>query len=282
MADAYASADASQPAEASLVETETVPQPNWPPNGKHCMVAHVVIWMDLMRLRAGSFIIIILLDNMHVAAAEGQTVSTAVPVDSAQTATVQPVSWFVHLGPTGLIFDWDAHPSIEGRKVPGGNVSVKNNSGVEVELGYFISPHLSLSIDGGLPLTTKTFGEGSLKSEGELATITYGPVAAQFEYHINIQRFHPYAGLGIAYTTIFNADDRALRRVSLSDSVGPLLVVGADYDLSQHLGVYFDFKKVWSYTDTRFEVPTPIGNLPGKSRIQLDPFVLSAGLAIRF
>lgn len=194
-----------------------------------------------------------------------------------------PQRWYVHLGPAGLLFDASATVGLAGQRVPGGNATVANNSGLEVEAGYYITPNIAVSITGGLPLTTKATGRGALSAAGELGKITYGPGVVQLSYHFQqFGRFKPYLGVGVNYTTVFNSDDVALRNVSASDTFGPVITAGFDCAITRHLGLYFDIKKLWTYTDVKFNHPAGAALIPGTARVHLDPLVPSAGLTVRF
>lgn len=191
--------------------------------------------------------------------------------------------WFVRLGAAHIGFDESADVTVGGALVPGGNATVKDNRGIALEGGYFFSPTLSVSLAGGLPLTTTLKGAGSLASAGVLGDVKYGPAVLSGRYHFDTDsRWRPYLGAGVSYALIFSSEDRLLKNFDVDAAWGPALVAGVDYAVDDHWGAYLDVKKVWLDTDAHFDLPTPGGPAPGSARVTLNPLIVSAGVSYRF
>jgi hypothetical protein len=105
-----------------------------------------------------------------------------------------------------------------------------------VEVGYFFSPTVSVSITGGLPPTEDVMGAGSLAAAGKLGELNYGPAAVMAQYRFApMGAFQPYVGAGVAVMYVFGDDDAAATNLEVENAAGPALQVGAEYMLNERL-----------------------------------------------
>lgn len=197
--------------------------------------------------------------------------------------TEQPDRFYVRVGVAQFDFDESAKIELGGSPVPGGNASVQNNTAASLEIGYFLSPRISIAGTFGIPPTTTLRGAGSLEAAGDLGTVTYGPGVYTVRYHFNPGgAVRPYVGAGVNWTIIFDTEDRALQNFKTSDTFGPALTVGVEAPLNDRVSLFGAISKAWISTDSTYDLPTPGGPVPGKARVDLDPFVMNVGLQLSF
>ncbi len=191
--------------------------------------------------------------------------------------------FYVNLGIAGVFFDTAVKVDANGQRVSGASATATNNSAFLFELGYRLSPNISLSTTAGVPPTTKLSGAGSLSSAGKLGKVTYAPAILAVKYQVTrLGWCRPYAGIGVAYTIIFNADDGSLRHLQASDAFGPALVVGSDFAVARHTRIYIDAKKILTYSDARFLIAAPSPGALGTARVHLDPTIIDVGIGFSF
>lgn len=199
-------------------------------------------------------------------------------------AAAEDRPFFLRLGGAHVGFDESASVSVAGAAVPGGDARLEDNWGIAIEGGYFFTPDISVSLALGVPPTTTVRGAGTLAPAGALGDVTYGPAVLSARYHfLEPGGIRPYVGAGVSYTVIFDTEDKALRNLDVDNALGPALVAGVDVPISGRWGAYVDAKKIWARTDATFDLPvSATATAPGKTRLTLDPLVVSAGISFRF
>ncbi|ABS70086.1 OmpW family protein (plasmid) [Xanthobacter versatilis] len=191
----------------------------------------------------------------------------------------EPSPWFVRVGVGGLFFDSSTNILLGNAPVPFSDATADNNWTVVFDIGYYITPNISLSLTGGYPPTTTLTGQGSLAALGALGKTTYGPAALTAQYHFNqFGAFQPYVGAGIAYAIIFNSNDGAVKNLKVNGAPAFVLQAGAEYAIDQHWGVFADVKKLFLEVDATGIV----AGLPVQADITLDPLIVSFGASYRF
>lgn len=175
-----------------------------------------------------------------------------------------------------------AEINVAGTPLPG-TITATNNTGIEVDAHYFVTPDISIALAVGVPPTTTLSGAGELDGIGTLGTVTYGPGTLTAVYHVNgMGPIKPYLGAGYNYTIIFDTDDALLQDFEAKDATGPVLQAGFDVAINERFGIYFDAKKIFAKSATTWFLPTTGGLAPGTARVTLDPLVLNAGVSVRF
>lgn len=199
---------------------------------------------------------------------------------SCGAGMAQDRPFFVKGGIAHVGFSESASVSFGGATVPGGDASVQDNWSLSVEVGYFVTPDISLAFAAGLPPTTTVSGAGSLAGAGALGEVTYGPSVLSASYHFGKEGgIRPYLGAGISYTIIFDAKDRALSNLDVKNAWGTALVAGVDVPIDDRWGLFLDVKKIWTKSDATFDA---VGGGRDKATLTLDPLVVSAGVSYRF
>jgi outer membrane protein len=209
-------------------------------------------------------------------------VAAAILVVGDAHAQAEP-RFFIRGGPAFSTFDASATVKVAGSLVPGGSASVKNNTGLALEGGWFLRPDWAVSLTLGVPPKARINGDGTLAAAGLLGTVRYGPSALGLQYHVPTARaFRPYIGGGASYTLVYRVRDSAIRNLTVSDGFGPFIQAGAEYRLTDRAAVFADVKKIWVSVEAKGVTDTPAGAFPATARVQLDPVIANAGLSFHF
>lgn len=171
--------------------------------------------------------------------------------------------------------------------LPAGSQTEASDSIVPtVAIEYFVSPNFSLETICCVTPHDVT-GAGALEGAELIDDAIILPASLTAKYHFNLSGgIKPYLGAGATYFMIFSedvgADAAALGAtdVDLSDEFGFLLQGGVDIALNDRgLGLSLDAKRYFVGTTATFRAGQ---TLALQSEHDLDPWVLSAGLAYRF
>ena len=113
------------------------------------------------------------------------------------------------------------------------------------------------------------------------------PPTFSVQYHfIPDGKFQPYVGAGLNYTTFFStdvdsefADAMGATKLSLDDSFGLALQVGADIELNEDWLINLDFRYINIETDAKisFELSPPLSGT-----VDINPYVYSISVGRRF
>lgn len=154
-----------------------------------------------------------------------------------------------------------------------------------VAIEYFISP--SVSVETICCLTqhdvdaTAGLPGAELVSNAKLV-----PATVTLKYHLNAGGVSPYVGVGPAYFLWLDVDPGAatiplgVTRTTLSDEFGVALQAGIDVPLGDNgLALSLDAKRYFVDTTARWYAGSTKAI---ETEHQLDPWVLSAGVAYRF
>ena len=171
--------------------------------------------------------------------------------------------------------------------LPAGSQTEASDSVVPtIAIEYFVSPNFSLeTICCVTPHDVR--GAGALARAELIDDAIILPASLTAKYHFNLGGgFKPYVGAGATYFMIFSedvgADAAALGAtdVDLSDEFGFLLQGGVDIALNDRgLGLSLDAKRYFVGTTATFRAGQTVAL---QSEHDLDPWVVSAGLAYRF
>jgi outer membrane protein len=192
---------------------------------------------------------------------------------------VAPLSWYVHAGLGGIILSESARMTAVGNPVPGASIAIDPQLTPVVEVGYFLTPNIAVSLTGGLPPKINVHAKGSIAGLGVLASAVYGPSTLTAHYHFTeFGAFQPYVGAGIAYMKVFSTKDRALANTKMDDTFGLALQAGVDIMINRNWGMFFDLKKAFLKTDAS----GILGGVPIRAKVTLDPVVVHSGVTYRF
>ncbi len=148
-----------------------------------------------------------------------------------------------------------------------------------VEVGYFFTPNIAVSLTGGVPPKITIRGAGAINGLGTLATAVYGPSTLTAHYHFtDFGAVQPYVGAGVAFMKIFSGKDRVLQNVKADDAFGIALQAGVDVMINRHWGAFVDVKKAFLTTTTT----GTLGGTPISAKLVVDPLVVHSGVTYRF
>jgi outer membrane protein len=103
------------------------------------------------------------------------------------------------------------------------------------------------------------------------------PPVLSLQYHfMPKERFSPYVGAGVNYMLFYGGKDRNGFHFKVNNGFGAALQAGADYAISGPWSANVDVKKIFFETTAKDEV-TGI-----KTKVSLDPWVISAGVGYKF
>ena len=206
----------------------------------------------------------------------------ATPAESPSTA---PPSFYVHAGASGIFFQTDAQPT-GGGLFTTTNINIRPVYTVTLEAGYFITPNVAIALSSGVPPIEhlKATGLPSEPTYGSnlLGSTRGGAVMFLLQYHLTqFGAFQPYAGIGPGYVLNFgNISDGILTNWSFDQNFALVLQVGTDWMLTPNWGVFVDGKKLLFSTYAQgFAFP---GNVPDRTHVTLDPWVLTAGVTFKY
>lgn len=141
-------------------------------------------------------------------------------------------------------------------------------------LTYFLTDHVAIeAIAGTTRHEVKAVGPGTDVLVHQTWVV---PPVVSLQYHFAPQaRVSPYVGAGVNYM-FFNGKDQNGFAVDVDNGFGYALQGGVDIAVQDRWSVNLDAKKVF------FETDASINDGTLKSKVKLDPWVLSAGLGYRF
>lgn len=179
---------------------------------------------------------------------------------------------------------------------PGNGVSVDDETGVGVTLGYMFKDNWGIELLAALPFSHDINGEGpTLSGLGKIASTDQLPPTLLVNYYpqVGIEGWHPYIGAGINYTVFF--DEKASdsleaaigdSKVSLDDSIGLALQVGMDWDWRDNwfINTALWYIQIDTTADINFAGGPATGGAAGKTSVDvdIDPWVAMIGLGYRF
>lgn len=187
-----------------------------------------------------------------------------------------PADWFVHIGGAGAIFD--SKLSSSSGLLTGADARANNGITGAIEAGRYVNNNISISLFANVPTSSDIMAIAPGFIAGQrVTTVTSGTVILGAQYHIDTgSAFTPYVGAGLGYNYAYNQQPNALVLPGgqLDNSFGGVIQVGADFALSNNVGIFVDVKKMFS--TAHFSAPGADG------QFQLNPLIVSTGLSLRF
>lgn len=191
--------------------------------------------------------------------------------------------FFVRLGYGYTSYQTSGRASILGMPVENARIAFGGESLGLIEAGWRFHPSWSVSVLSGLPPTASLYGRGAFADYALLRKVSYGTVVAGVQYHpFGPGRIDPYLGVGLDYTFIRRTYGGSMSELRVANSFGPVLQGGVELRLTERLSLYADVRKVWLSFDAKGTVPSPVGPLPVRVRVEPDPLTASFGLSYRF
>ncbi|MFT4047202.1 MAG: OmpW family outer membrane protein [Solimonas sp.] len=135
---------------------------------------------------------------------------------------------------------------------PGTSTSIGNADTLVIANSYFITGHLALKFEGGIPPTFDLYGRGVVQPNENLSALSvdlgaHRPLASSmqwspallFQYHFRpaAARWRPYAGVGVTYTWFTHVDLNNGFKDDLKNTFGVPLAVA---NLKSPSGIYVE------------------------------------------
>jgi outer membrane protein len=206
-----------------------------------------------------------------------------VPMLAAAQSGEHP--YWIHLGPTNVQFESGGDVTVGGAIVPNASSRATDNTTLGFELGYDLSPKVSVRLTLGIPPTTSVEGTGNLSASAgvpqPLAKVTYGPAVLSATWHpLGRSGFSPYIGAGLNYPIVFKVEDQFLVNVHVQSKIGTAIQLGTDYTIDDKWGLFLDVKKLFAEVDVSANLPG--GGPAATTTAKLNPLVVQAGVSYRF
>ena len=175
----------------------------------------------------------------------------------------------------------DVSPDASGRintvagAATGLNVDVKADVMPTLGFTYFLNEHVAVeAILGTTKHVISAVGAGGTTAVHDTWVL---PPVVTLQYHFQPKaRVSPYVGAGLNAMVFYSGKDRNGFSVKVDNGIGYALQAGTDVALSGPWSLNADVKKVFFKTDAS------INGGALKSKVTLDPWVLSLGVARRF
>jgi outer membrane protein len=158
----------------------------------------------------------------------------------------------------------------------GGAARVDNSFVPELDITYFWSKHWSTELI--LAVTNHNVrAEGTALGDLDLGDKWLLPPTLTLQYNFAPDAdIRPYVGAGVNYTIFFGGDAGQLDSVKYDDGFGFALQAGVDFMLDDNWGINLDVKRLWLNTDVNLNSGLATAD------VDLDPWILGAGLSYRF
>ena len=142
-------------------------------------------------------------------------------------------------------------------------------------VSYFLSDHVAVEVIAGTTKhTVKAKGPGTNLKIKDTWVL---PPVVSLQYHFApAARVSPYVGAGVNYMLFYGGSNKNGFKVELDDGFGAALQAGVDIATADRWALNLDAKKIFFETDA-------VDRTAGvKSKVTLDPWVVSAGFGYRF
>jgi len=193
---------------------------------------------------------------------------------SSQSFAVDKGDWIARFG---LVSVNPNDSSGQVGNIAGSGVAVDDSQGLYANITYMIRNNIGLELLASSPLTHNITATGSIAGLGKIGETKQLPPTFSVQYHFSPkQKFRPYVGAGINYTTFFSekATGGTVTSMSLDDSWGLATQAGFDMNISKDWFFNADIR----YINIETTATTNVGNVD----VTIDPWVLSLGVGTIF
>jgi outer membrane protein len=209
------------------------------------------------------------------AATTAALASPALAQTDAQWTTPRAGDWLVSGRVTNVSSGTEAAITTAAGASSGLHVDVGDSTMPTLGFTYFLTDHWA--VEGILGTTRHEIrAQGGSTDVAVHETWVLPPVVTVQYRPLTEGRFSPYVGAGINAMIFYGGDDRNGFKVDLDDGLGYAAQIGADIGLKGPWSLNLDVKKVWFSTDAS------VNDGALKSDVDLDPWVVSVGLARKF
>lgn len=163
----------------------------------------------------------------------------------------------------------------------GARVDVDNNTQLGLTLSYMFTDQIGLGVLAATPFSHDIEGSGTLAGAGKLAETKHLPPTFTLQYFPmpSGSKFQPYVGAGVNYTVFFDEETTgalAGTDIQLEDSIGLAAEIGADYMITENIGV--NAALWWIDIDTEAKIEAANQTID----VEIDPLVYMVGVSYKF
>lgn len=178
-------------------------------------------------------------------------------------------------------------PDASSSSVLGGGVEVDSATGLGFSGTWFATPHIGIELLAALPFEHDIVGTSALRGVDIGSTKHLPPTLSLQYYPLSDNKFQPYFGIGLNYTTFFDSNtsatlDGALNGntdISLDNSFGVAFQVGADWKLNEN---WYLNAVVWKI-DIETTADISVDGVKAASvDVSIDPVVFMLGVGYAF
>lgn len=173
------------------------------------------------------------------------------------------------------------------------NTAVQVDRGTSLTFGgtYMFTANWGFDILAALPFSHDiNVSSSDLAADLPLGETKHLPPTFSVQYHFSPDTaFQPYVGVGLNYTTFFDEEVTAeavsigVTDISLDDSFGLALQLGADVELNDNWLLNVDFRYIDIETDATVTVTDGVLSASADiGTVEIDPLVFAIGFAYRF
>lgn len=171
----------------------------------------------------------------------------------------------------------------------GVDLTVGNNMQIGLNFAYFITDRINLEVLAATPFKHDVnFGVvDPLGTGNQLGEVTHLPPTVSLNYYLtdSASQLQPYLGVGVNYTVFFDEEftgansSIGLSDLSLDNSLGLALQVGADYMIDEHWMINGSVRWIDIETEASFELNGSQGSV---NQITIDPWVYMLSVGYKF
>lgn len=157
----------------------------------------------------------------------------------------------------------------------GGDADVGDAITPELDLTYFITPNIALEAIAATAQHKLTY-TGNV----DIGDVWILPPTVTLQYHFTPDNaFSPYLGAGVNYSWFYGEDEgTGFNDLDVEGGFGFALQAGFDYWIDNNWGLNLDVKKIFLNVDAK----TNLGATPVRADVDLDPWLIGAGVSYRF
>lgn len=197
----------------------------------------------------------------------------AMPASAYQAGDI-----IVRAGAAGVLPTGDGtHPAAAGP-----NVEASDEWSLGLTATWMATNNIGVGVLAAWPFEHDIETKGGLAGTGVVGEAKHLPPTVTLQYHFDTgSRLHPYVGAGINYTKFFSekaVGALAGDSLTLDDSWGLALEIGADYELQNNWLVSGQVWYIDIDTDTTFTGPA----LPASFNTEIDPWVVMFSVGKKF
>ena len=167
------------------------------------------------------------------------------------------------------------NPKSDNGTLAGGTLPLDIDSDVKptITFEYFLRDNLGLEVLAALPFKHDIAVDGV----GTVGSTKHLPPTVSLQYHFNSKgKVSPFLGAGLNYMIFYSGKDKNGFDVDIDNGFGYALQAGVDVAVQGPWSANVDVKKVF------FDTDASINGGALKSKVKLDPWVVSAGFGYKF